>query len=176
MEMQGASDLQHAVHQYVNKSAIHVEGHGFTPASQLMQQAISAGCQEASVVLRREEVVISAVELVPVSRSVTDRKALAVEAIQEKASLLARQELQGTLQSLLVMQSSVRCPWQDEGEQVALSAYGMCKAAGLLSALWSAPMPIVMPRPHHCSLSVGTGPASEGSPLIPAGGSRSRPG
>ena len=66
--MQGASDLQHAVHQYVNNSAIHVEGHTLASASQLEQQPDTTESQEASVVLRREEVVISAVELMPVRR------------------------------------------------------------------------------------------------------------
>ena len=67
--IQGASDLQHAVHQYVNNTAIHVEGHALASASMPKDDADNARCQEASVVLRREEVVISAVELVPVSRS-----------------------------------------------------------------------------------------------------------
>ena len=106
--MQGALDLQHAVHQYVNRTAIHVEGHALAPASQLMQQATSTGCPEASVVLRREEVVISAVELVPVSRSVTNKEALLVHSIQERASLLACKALQGAQQGWLVVQTSVR--------------------------------------------------------------------
>ena len=74
--MQGASDLQHAVHQYVNNTAIHVEGHALQPASQPLQQPVVSGTQEASVVLRREEVVISAVVLKPVSISFREGQTL----------------------------------------------------------------------------------------------------
>lgn len=92
--MQEAADLQHAVHQYVNNTAIHVEGHAVAPASQPVHQADEYKCQQASVVLRREEVVISAVELVPVSRSLRKRKASmrwteGLRIFWEKASTLA---------------------------------------------------------------------------------------
>jgi len=64
--LQGVADLQHAVHQYVNCTAIHVEGHACTADSHPAHEAHTAGSQEAPVVLRREEVVISAVQLMPV--------------------------------------------------------------------------------------------------------------
>ena len=64
--LQGVADLQHAVHQYVNNTAIHVEGHACTADSHPTHEARTAESQEAPVVLRREEVVISAVQLMPV--------------------------------------------------------------------------------------------------------------
>ena len=71
LHAQGAADLQHAVRQYVNSSAIHVEGHAVTGASCAAQQTEangtalleSAGSGAAVPVLVRPEVTISAVEL-----------------------------------------------------------------------------------------------------------------
>ena len=64
--LQGVENLQHAVHQYVNNTAIHVEGHACTSDSHPTHEAHTAGSQETRVVLRRDEVVISAVQLMPV--------------------------------------------------------------------------------------------------------------
>ena len=74
LHLQGASDLQHAVRQYVNNSAICVEGHAVTGASRAAQQTVDDGTASlesassgAVPVLVRPEVTISAVELRPVS-------------------------------------------------------------------------------------------------------------
>ena len=87
--MQGAADLQHAVRQYVNSSAIHVEGHAMTGASCAAQQIEangtalleSAGSGAAVPVLVRPEVTISAVELRPVSAGPAQLHALFVNSL-----------------------------------------------------------------------------------------------